>query len=797
MAPSSLHALQLHGTGTSLGDPIEVGAIAALLSGKPEHNVQPLTLMAGKSWIGHSEPAAGVMGLAHAQMALALSASLPMLHLATVNPFIAAALQRQPLAMPRQVGGLAVASGVGTSGVSSFAFQGTNAHVLIQAPALPAGGTGGQRLSSWQRRSCWVTPPMFDLIATAGAGKQLAIFEANLHHASAAYLRGASHGRLTLGTALEIASEAALQLNSSMPGASGLLLTSLVVATRSITSARPSALQCSIKTKTGEFELLHTLASDTKPCGSGTIITSTNTSTSYDPSTTCSQRHLWLPGVTAPAQATTASLASGSDVSPATTAANPTAVDSSLLLLGPTAPSSIAAAIINHSLSSGAPLSVAATASGLILLCDSGTSELLGIAAAPSTKRLLQPATAAVSDASVDLTYSITWLADSASSTLPIAAGTSMQGGRQPCASDALALVQSAVAGGIKSITFLAKDTVQPVTTPGGTPGSDFAAAALGGLLKAVATEVPSLGLSIRSSDSAAAAWTASLSDKGGAADSQGMYTTAGALFVPRLLASKQHVTTLSHNLASNYIVTGGSGVLGSHVALWLTRQDVSSIVLISRSGDISLTVLEQLSSASVVTSLKADAGMRSDLAAISTGPSCGVMHAGGMLADATISSQTSAGLRQVIIISVSAGRLHSLLSKLFTVECLCAMLQVFAPKAVAGQNLMDFLAHSPHLHQVMFSSVAALLGSPGQANYSAANTILDVMASRLNQQVCMHALNSVAYKLQGSLFTLLHHCPLRRAGVRQACSGALGPGPAWPAAMHLLHLAWSAWGWA
>ena len=55
---SAVNAVQMHGTGTALGDPIEVGALAAvMLEGRPAG--APLTLMASKSWIGHTEPAAG------------------------------------------------------------------------------------------------------------------------------------------------------------------------------------------------------------------------------------------------------------------------------------------------------------------------------------------------------------------------------------------------------------------------------------------------------------------------------------------------------------------------------------------------------------------------------------------------------------------------------------------------------------------------------------------------------------------------------------------------------------------
>ena len=56
LAPASVTALSMHGTGTPLGDPIEVGAAAAVLvEGLNGHRVQqPLALSASKSWVGHS-----------------------------------------------------------------------------------------------------------------------------------------------------------------------------------------------------------------------------------------------------------------------------------------------------------------------------------------------------------------------------------------------------------------------------------------------------------------------------------------------------------------------------------------------------------------------------------------------------------------------------------------------------------------------------------------------------------------------------------------------------------------------
>jgi Beta-ketoacyl synthase, C-terminal domain len=60
--PSGVTTAQLHGTGTSLGDPIEIGAAAAvLLRGERP----PLVAASIKSWLGHAETAAGVLGLLH------------------------------------------------------------------------------------------------------------------------------------------------------------------------------------------------------------------------------------------------------------------------------------------------------------------------------------------------------------------------------------------------------------------------------------------------------------------------------------------------------------------------------------------------------------------------------------------------------------------------------------------------------------------------------------------------------------------------------------------------------------
>lgn len=58
VSPNALQCMELHGTGTPLGDPIEVGALAAVLAGGGARTA-PLLLGAAKSHLGHAEPAAG------------------------------------------------------------------------------------------------------------------------------------------------------------------------------------------------------------------------------------------------------------------------------------------------------------------------------------------------------------------------------------------------------------------------------------------------------------------------------------------------------------------------------------------------------------------------------------------------------------------------------------------------------------------------------------------------------------------------------------------------------------------
>ena len=71
----------MHGTGTPLGDPIEIGAVAAVLLSKDRSADTPLLLAAHKSSAGHAEAAAGLVGLACATLAMESASLSPILHL--------------------------------------------------------------------------------------------------------------------------------------------------------------------------------------------------------------------------------------------------------------------------------------------------------------------------------------------------------------------------------------------------------------------------------------------------------------------------------------------------------------------------------------------------------------------------------------------------------------------------------------------------------------------------------------------------------------------------------------------
>jgi acyl transferase domain-containing protein/acyl carrier protein len=134
VAPEQISYVETHGTGTSLGDPIEVRALGSVLcqGRSPE---QPLLIGSVKTQLGHLESAAGVASLMKVVLALQHAEIPPHLHLQQPSPHIpwdklSVAVPTKPTQWPKSTGRR-------LAGVSSFGMSGTNAHLIIEeAPEI-------------------------------------------------------------------------------------------------------------------------------------------------------------------------------------------------------------------------------------------------------------------------------------------------------------------------------------------------------------------------------------------------------------------------------------------------------------------------------------------------------------------------------------------------------------------------------------------------------------------------------------------------------------------------------------
>ena len=119
---------EAHGTGTALGDPIETGSLAAAVLSARE---TPLAVGGVKANIGHAEPAAGMTGLLKLAMGLQMGEAAPNAQLRTLNPHVGGALRRWACALPTQTSARAPDAQCG-GGLSSFGYSGTIAHVVVR-----------------------------------------------------------------------------------------------------------------------------------------------------------------------------------------------------------------------------------------------------------------------------------------------------------------------------------------------------------------------------------------------------------------------------------------------------------------------------------------------------------------------------------------------------------------------------------------------------------------------------------------------------------------------------------------
>ncbi|MGK7908958.1 MAG: SDR family NAD(P)-dependent oxidoreductase [Synechococcus sp.] len=135
--PAQLSYIEAHGTGTSLGDPIEMNSLKSVLMDERPLE-RPCWVGSVKTNIGHLEAASGMAGIIKVVLSLQHQAISPHLHLNQLNPYIS--LDNTSIKIPTELQPWPNDMEPRLAGISAFSFGGTNCHAVIEEapPVVPA-----------------------------------------------------------------------------------------------------------------------------------------------------------------------------------------------------------------------------------------------------------------------------------------------------------------------------------------------------------------------------------------------------------------------------------------------------------------------------------------------------------------------------------------------------------------------------------------------------------------------------------------------------------------------------------
>ncbi|WP_439551419.1 SDR family NAD(P)-dependent oxidoreductase [Falsiroseomonas sp.] len=685
LAPADIDAIEAHGTGTALGDPVELHALAAVF-GKDRN--RPLRVGSLKTNIGHTAAAAGVAGLIKAVLMLEKGAVPPSLHFRRMNPHVD--LGDAPIDVPTTM----VADAPKRVGISGFGFSGTNAHLVLEAaPVLPSrrAPLRPTKLNRQVFPRLRAAPPETALfpgrvIESPIAARQV---EAVLDLALLPWL--ADHrvqGRVVVPGAVMIA----LLLAAAPPGTSALV--DIAFAETVVLEAAPVRLVAlgqpdgtlTVSSRAGTGWLTHATARIA--ITAAPLVLSGAAPANWD------ARPAWVAhlaalgieigpafqGITRIARGeTTAAMIDALPDLPGA-AFHPALLDAILQAAGGTLPAEpvlpIGIARLDLHGRLAGPLSVTAQRRGdaIDLLAEAGApvASIHGLAIRRLADPVATPTLAALS-----------WLPAAppapgqAASTLDITPGGANL-------AEALALAHRCLTAG-EPVAFVTRGAVHPVGDP--------SQALLHGMATALAAERPELrARAIEVAPDAPPALLAAELAGDGAEPSVALRATGR--FVPRL--TRLEPTQGRVRVSGTVLISGGFGGIGRQMAGWALERGAQAVLLIGRHPIEAPFPQARVLACDIAAP---DATARIAAALQNLPPLHMVIHAAGVLDDAMIEDQTASRLQRVI-----------------------------APKLRGAQALHALPARPEHF--LLFGSVASLVGAAGQAGYAAANAALDAFAA-------------------------------------------------------------------